>query len=284
MHRIRISHLAPVLALLLTVSVSHAQGRGATRSPERESPRRVDLRADRSVLRVSFALEQTDQRIVQADRALGADAEPAALSELTHARELQERARTALAQGQPGLAMQLTLEARQHVPQAGPALRGLPTAARVSLQLERTRDLLGRSRERLAGCDQPESRDELAAADMMQARADSALTEGRSLAALELSMDARNRAFRALQACNLGEDLPGTLDFALRRTDQVLTRARNATSKSGDGGAQQSLQEAMRLQGQAHEESRLQHVETSLRLTHSARAAARRAVELSRGR
>lgn len=229
---------------------------------------------DRVVDRVAFALDQTDRRIEQVDRQIGAGADPHSLAELTQAREIQERARDAFARSQPRVAMRLTLEARDRAQQAAAVSRGLPDSERVSIQLERTRDLLGRSRERLAACDRQDARDGLAAAEMMQARADSALNEGRSLAAQELSMDARERAFRALQACNLGEDLPGTVDFALRRTDRVLARARG--SAAGDPAAQQSLDEAARLQARAQQEFRQQHVDESLKLTHSARAAARR--------
>jgi hypothetical protein len=151
----------------------------------------------------------------------------------------------------------------------------------VSIQLERTRDLLGRSRERLSSCDRPEAHQAIDDADMLQARADSALAEGRSLAAQELSLEARERTFRALQNCNLGEDLPGTVNFALKRTDQVLAHARG--NAPVNPAAQQSLDEAARLQARAQQEFRQQHVDESLKLTHSARAAARRAVAQPRG-
>jgi hypothetical protein len=225
--------------------------------------------------RVAFALDQTDRRIEDEDRRLGADADPQSVAQLTMAREIQERARDAWAQGQVRLALQLTMQAREHVQQAGEVVRGLPDSERVSVQLERTRDLLGRSRERLAACDHPEAHEGFHAAEMMQARADSALLEGRSLAALQLSMDARTRAFRALQSCNLDEDLPGTANFALKRTDQVLAHARdNAPSNPA---AQHSLDQAARLQAQAQQAFRQQRVDQSLKLTHSARAFARRA-------
>jgi hypothetical protein len=230
----------------------------------------------RALDRVSYALDQTDRSIEQVDRQLGAGADLRSLAELTTAREIQEQARQAFAQGRPRLALRLTLEAREHIQQAGALSRGLPDSERVSIQLERTRDLLGRSRERLASCDRPEAHAGLEDAEMMQARADSALHEGRSLAAQELSLEARERAFRALQSCNLGEDLPGTVNFALKRTDQVLAHARG--NAPGNPAAQQSLDEAARLQARAQQEFRQQHVDESLKLTHSARAAARRAV------
>ena len=235
----------------------------------------------RALERVSLALDQTDRRIVQMDQLLGPGADSHSLAELTTAREIQEQARGAFAQSRPRVALRLTLEAREHIQQAGAVSRGLPDSERVSIQLERTRDLLGQSRERLGSCDRPEARAGLEAADMMQARADSALVEGRSLAAQELSLEARERAFRALQLCNLGEDLPGTVNFALKRTDQVLARARG--NAPGNPAAQQSLNEAARLQARAQQEFRQQHVDESLKLTHSARAAARRAVSQPRG-
>ena len=235
----------------------------------------------RAMERVSLLLDQTDRRIQQMDQLLGPGADSHSLSELTTAREIQQQARSVFAQGRPRVAARLTLEAREHIQQAGAVSRGLPDSERVSIQLERTRDLLGRSRERLASCEQAEARAGLDAADMMQARADSALVEGRSLAAQELSLEARERAFRALQLCNLGEDLPGTVNFALKRTDQVLARARG--NAPGSPAVQQSLDEAARLQARAQQEFRQQHVDESLKLTHSARAAARRAVRQPRG-
>jgi len=266
---------SPSLAGLLAGLIALALACAPPARAQAPTPLTEGVPIQRALDRVAFALDQTDRRIEQEDRVLGASADPQSLAQLTTAREIQERARDAFGQGQPRLAMRLTLEAREHVQQAGAVSRGLPDSERVSVQLERTRDLLGRTRERLAACDHADVRDAMGAAEMMEARADSALLEGRSLAALELSMDARARAFRALQSCNLSEDLPGTVNFALRRTDQVLAHARdNAPSNPA---AQQSLNEAARLQAQAQQEFRQQHVDESLKLTHSARAAARRA-------
>lgn len=258
----------------LTVLAAGVLAAGPVRA---QSPESVPLRPgfQRAIDRVQFALDQTDRRIEQEDRVLGAGADARSVSELTTARTIQEHARAAFSNGQPRIALRLTLEARDHIQQAGAVSRGLPDSERVSIQLERTRDLLGRSRERLASCDRADAREGIEAAELMQARADSALLEGRSLAAQELSMEARERAFRALQSCNLAEDLPGTVNFALRRTDEVLARARGTAT--GNPAAQQSLDQAARLQAQAQQEFRQQHVDQSLKLTHSARAAARRA-------
>jgi hypothetical protein len=269
----RLSALPLVSALALAFAIAGAAPASAQRRVVIGDQRPAFQRA---LDRVAFALDQTDRRIEQVDRQLGPGADSRSLSELTSAREIQERARGAFGQGQPRVALRLTMEARDHIQQAAAVTRGLPDSERVSIQLERTRDLLGSSRERLASCDRPDARDGLAAAEMMQARADSALREGRSLAAEELSMEARQRAFRALQSCNLGEDLPGTVDFALRRTDQVLAHARGTAS--GDPAARQSLDEASQLQARAQQAFRQQHVDESLKLTHSARAAARRAI------
>ncbi|MGH7743120.1 MAG: hypothetical protein ACRENS_13995 [Candidatus Eiseniibacteriota bacterium] len=270
MNRSRIRSCLAALALAISVA-----GAAPTRAqaPGVAGPRRIGI--GRAMDRVSYVLDQTDRRIEEQDRVLGPLADSRLVAELTTAREIQEHARDAFAAGQPRLALRLTLEAREHIQQAGAVSRGLPDAERVSIQLERTRDLIGRSRERLVACDHPGAHDAIDAAEMMQARADSALREGRSLAAQELSMEARERTFRALQSCNLEEDLPGTVNFALKRTDQVLARARDHAT--GNPAAQQSLDEAAKLQARAQQEFRQQHVEQSLKLTHSARAAARRA-------
>src|SRR5204862_7602513 len=115
---------------------------------------------------------------------------------------------------------------------------------RVQDQLARTRELLDRARDRLSHCDLPAPRDMLRTALDMQARAELAYSETRYLAALQLTMSARERALRALQLCNAGESLDETVASALQRTDDLLSRAHEQVDPSAHERARQLLANA----------------------------------------
>lgn len=232
--------------------------------------------------RVQLALELTDRRIEQAEMLLaGADNERAR-AEVDLAVSLQAQARTAFGGAQLALAMRLTLEARAHADRAISILRG-PNPDGVLAQLERTRELLERARERIEECDNPRARAMIRTAFEMQVRAESAAREGRYLAALQLTMSARERAIRALRLCRMEENLAESAERALQRTDQAIERARERVEESGNEAARQALSRAIELQSRAWTEFRAERFEASLRLTQSARAFAHRAVRLSGG-
>ena len=233
--------------------------------------------------RVLLALSVTDQRIEQARRVADAGADSRAQLEVTTAESIQARARAAYDAGRLRMAMDLTLEARGHAERAIALVKGLPDPDRVTAQVERTREILDRARQRIEECDQPRARNMLRVAGTMQGRAESAVAATRYLAALELTMGARDRAFRALRLCNLQDDLRGSVELALRRTDDVLARAHDAVAGSSSDPARRSLSEATDLQARAQAEFRTEHFEPGLRLTQAARAMAHRAIRLARG-
>jgi hypothetical protein len=243
-----------------------------------------DITADR----VRVALEQTDRRIEQAATLVSAAANTQARSELDLARDLQTRARAAFDASQYPMAGRLTTEARRHADRAIAFVRGLPDPDRVQAQLERTRDMLERASDRIQECVEDRARAMLHVAFDMQDRAENAALGSRYLGALQLTMGARERGLRALRLCRMEEDLQDAADRALRRTDQVLSRARNrlesrSSGRPALGPARDALARAAEVQDDAYRQFRSEHYEASLRLTLSARSLAHRAVRLGNG-
>jgi hypothetical protein len=117
----------------------------------------------------------------------------------------------------------------------------------------------------------------------MQKRAEAAVGESRYLAALQLTMSARERALRALRLCNLEENLQDAAERALRRTDQVISRAHDIVADRGTERAREMLTRAEGVENEAHAQFRAEHYAASLRMTQSARTLAYRAIRLSGG-
>jgi hypothetical protein len=234
--------------------------------------------------RVQTALDQTDRRIEQAQTLVsGADNDQAEI-ELTTASDMQTRARGAFTANQLRLSLGLTLDARAHADRAIALVRGLPDPDRVRVQLERTRELIDRARDRIEECRNERARALLRVAVEMQARAESAVGDGRYLAALQLTLSARDRVLRALRLCNIADNVQEASERALRRTQELIGRARDVVAENDREPARVALARAVELQSQAEVQFRLDHFEASLRLTQSARAFAHRAMRLSQGR
>src|SRR5262249_55958329 len=130
---------------------------------------------------------------------------------------------------------------------------------------------------RLAHCDVPEARELLRIALDMQARAEASFGEARYLAALQLTMSARERALRALQLCNAGETLEETVAHALQRTDDLLARVHEPGDGSDNERARQLLANADSLEARAHVEAQTGPLRLALRLTRNAREQGERA-------
>jgi hypothetical protein len=160
----------------------------------------------------------------------------------------------------------------------------MPDPDRVRSQVERTRELLDRARDRIEACAEDRARAMLLGAIELQGRAELALEEQRTLAALRLTMSARDRGWRALRLCNVHEDLGANAERAMRRTGEVLERAQQVVARRGDDRAQIALHQAFDLQQRAAVEFHLGHEDAALRLTQSARTSAYRAIRLSGGR
>ncbi len=228
--------------------------------------------------RLRDALDVTDRRIQLAKDLLATAPNAAAAAEIDHAVALQAIAKDAFAQGRFAAAGRATFDARIHADRAIAMLRGLPDPGRVQEQLGRTRELLDRARDRLAHCELPAAREMLRTALDMQGRAEQAYGETRYLAALQLTMSARERALRAQQLCNAGESFDETVGNALQRTDAILARAHEVLDAGGSERARSLLANADSLQGRAKTEERAGRPRMALRFTRMAREQAERSM------
>lgn len=233
--------------------------------------------------RVEDALETTDRRIELAESLVPAGENTSAATELAMAKQLQVRARSAFQGAQYGLAERLTLEARARADRAIAILRGLPDPDRVLAQVERTRELAERARERLADCEETRARSLLRVGLEMQVRAEAAARESRYLAALQLTLSARERLLKAMRVCKVSESTAEIARRAIQRTDDLISRARAVLDDPARPEAARAVERAAALQAEAQSEFRAGRYETSLRLTRAARLGAERALRPGRG-
>jgi len=236
--------------------------------------------------RVQYALDMTDHRIEQAEMVLASVDNTNARAELDLAISIQAQAKSVF--GSPAIGyldrtVRLTLEARGHADKAIAIVRGLPDPDRVRVQIERTGEVIDRARQTIEECDNERARAMLRIGIEMQSRAEAALGEGRFLAALQLTMSARERVLKALRMCNAEENQRDRAEQVLRRTLETITRAQDIVSERGDEHAREALSRAQQLEDRAVDEFRLEHFEASIRLSLAARAAAYRAIRLAGG-
>lgn len=234
--------------------------------------------------RVQYALDRTDDRIERAQTLVSGSDNTNARAELDLAVQIQADAKSAFAGSQFRVALDLTLRARGHADRAIAIIQGLPDPDRVLAQVERTRELTERARDRIEECRNDRARALLRVAIEMQARAEAAIPEGRYLAALQLTLSARERALRSLRLCHREDNLEQAAERALNRTDELIGRARDRVADQGNEQARRALARADQLEAEAWVEFRAEHFEASLRLTQSARAMAHRALRLSQDR
>jgi hypothetical protein len=238
-------------------------------------------RAQDLIARAQLEVDRTDQRIRLAQAVPGITDNAEARAALDRAGAVQAQAKAELAALHPRIAADLTLRARALADQAVAIVRGLPDPDLIRAQVERTREVLERARDRLDGCDSDRARALVRVAFAMQDRAEQALPADHYLAALQLTMSARERMMRALRLCRMEENVQDAADRALQRTDDVLARAHDLIATHPTPDARQALERALGMQASARQEFRATHWDATLRLTLSARAFAFRAVRLS---
>ena len=231
---------------------------------------------------VQTALLRTDERIELAQTLLAGSDEAQAQTELDAAIALQAQARTEFAATHLRIALDLTLRARAHADRAIAIARG-PSPDRVLAQLERTRELIDRARDRIEECDNDRARALLRVAVEMQTRAEAAAKERRYLAALQLTLSARERTMNALRICRLEDDSQQAAERALQRTDAVIDRAREVVGDAANEQARTSLTRAVELQAEAWAQFKASHFDAAFRLTTTARNLAHRAIRLVQG-
>jgi hypothetical protein len=233
-------------------------------------------------LRAADALETTDQRIAVAESFVGANPSMPAEAELGAAHQGQSRARAAFTTTQFLTAVSASLSAREHADRAIAIVRNLPDPDRVQAQVERTRDALDRARHRVDACESTRASAMVHVALAMQERAEGAMDESRYLAALQLTMSARERVTRAMRLCGLEETPSESAGRGLQRTDELLVRAHESLDSGSLLEVRDLLARAQSIQAQARAEARLERFESALRLTQSARSLAQRAARPER--
>jgi hypothetical protein len=238
--------------------------------------------------RVQFALDMTDRRIEQAQMVLEGVTNGRAQAELDLAISIQTQAKSVFASAGGDLRLlqrtvSLTLEARGHADRAIAIVKGLPDPDRVRVQLERTREVIDRARQTIEECNQERARGLLRIGIEMQERAETAFGDGRLLAALQLTMSARERVLTALRMCNAQENQRDRGEQVLRRTNEIILRAQDIVAEHADEHAREALSRGQQLEDRATDEFRLEHFEASIRLSLAARTAAYRAIRLAGG-
>ena len=233
---------------------------------------------------VAAALDRTDELIARAQEAVAGADNPQAEIELAAAVRLQGEARTAFGAASFRLALDLTYRARIRADRAISLVRGLIDPDRVLVQLERTRELLDRARERVEECDNERARAMIRVAFDIQLKAETAAKEGRYVIALQLTMRARERAQKAMRMCNAEDNLRESAERALIRTDELISRARDLLADHASEPGRRALGRAIEIQGEAWVQFRADRHEAALRLTQSARTFAHRAIRLAGGR
>src|SRR5262249_16751770 len=148
-------------------------------------------------------------------------------------------------------ALDLTLRARGAADRAIAIINGLPDPDRVNSQLSRTREMLDRARTQIEACDRDRPRALLSTADDMQRRAEDAAHSGHYLAALQLTMGARERVLRALRLCDVTDDARTGAESALQATDEVIQREQEQV---GGGAGRRPLLRAIEVQARAKQE------------------------------
>jgi hypothetical protein len=233
---------------------------------------------------VAAQLDRTDELIARAQEAVAGADNPQADLELAAAVRLQADARTAFGAGSLRLSLDLTYRARLRADRAISLVRGLIDPDRVLVQLERTRELLDRARERVEECDNERARAMIRVAFDIQLKAETAAQEGRYVIALQLTMRARERALRAMRVCNVEDNLRESTERALMRTDELISRARDLLADHESDPGRHALGRAIEIQAEAWVQFRADRLEAALRLTQSARTFAHRAIRLAGAR
>lgn len=154
------------------------------------------------------------------------------------------------------------------------ALAGLPSPAgadpgppsdcdRAARRIEHTRDLLGRTAERVLACNSEKARALLKNATELNDAAGQQVLSGRCKAAVQLADRANERALELLAlkcegggggsggGSDLGQLDPGFVQLQLDRTDEILSRVGPLVKERGDERAQRILDEANQMQQRA---------------------------------
>jgi hypothetical protein len=195
---------------------------------------------------------------------------------LRRAMDLQNRAEREFRGNGFAVTVKLTLVAREYAKRAG-KLAGEPSENRefVFRQLERTRDMLRKTREHAGEIGETQAEEILRAAYERQDQAETAFREHRFRVSLRMTQLARELAQKALEM--VGEEpgaSPQRVLSAMKETDEILGRV----SRDLGGTRSPLLEEAYELQDRAEAHLNGGRFGPALKLTLTARDLAKKAV------
>jgi len=196
------------------------------------------------------------------------------------ARTEQSAAENHLAASRYGYALKFTLAAREHGRAAFAAIRGRVGVERVERELDRTDGLIEKARGRLGQTAARRATEVLNKAVELQRQARQAFSENRSLAALRLTLAARDLLLRAWEAGRAGVTLE-LVEQALAGNDALIGDWAESVRAGADTPAAKLLEQGIRHQKNARELLGQRQLRLALAECHKARRLLQRAVELA---
>ena len=195
------------------------------------------------------------------------------------ARTEQSAAENHLAASRYGYALKFTLAAREHGRAAFAAIRGRVGVERVERELDRTDGLIEKARGRLGQTAARRATEVLNKAVELQRQARQAFSENRPLAALRLTLAARDLLLRAWEAGRAGVTLE-LVEQAMAENDALISDWAEAIRAGGETPAAQLHKQGIRHQENARELLGQRQPRLALAECHKARRLLQRAVEL----
>lgn len=191
----------------------------------------------------------------------------------------QSAAENHLAASRYGYALKFTMAAREHGRAAFAAIRGRVGVERVGRELDRTDGLIEKAKDRLGRLSTRRATDVLNKAVELQRQARQAFADGRPLAALKLTMAARDLLLRAWES-GRPEVAAELVEQALAENDALVGEWAEAIRADADSPAAKLLEQGSRYQAGARELLNQRRLKLALAECHKARRLLQRAVEL----
>lgn len=247
----------------------------------RERARQARLAAGVNPDRVREEVRRTRDAMAEFGPAIARANDPRANELWKMAQTEQATAEGYLAKSRYGYALKFTLAAREHGKAAFAAIRGRLGVERVSRELERTDALVEKTRARLAGVVSRRAAEVLNKAVELQRQARQALSNNRPLAALKLTLAARDLLLRAWES-GRSDLTPELVEQALAENDALIKEWADEIRAGGDTPAAKLLEQGIKRQETARTLFSRKQFKPALAECHAARGLLKRAVEAAR--
>jgi len=245
----------------------------------RERARQAKVAAGIDPERVREEVRRTRDLMAELGPAIDRASVPRANQLWKMAQTEQSAAENHLAAARYGHALKFTSAAREHARAAFAAIRGRAGVERVKRELDRTDDLIQKAKERLGNSAARRATEVLNKAVELQRQARQALSENRHLAALRLTLAARDLLLRAWEAGRAGVTFE-LAEQALEENDALVSEWAEAIRADADTPAAKLLEQGVVHQEAARGLLGQQRLRLALAECHKARRLLQRAVEL----